>query len=407
MREGWHRVALGELIEKRSDFTTVDSDTEYVILGVKRSGWGFVEREPIYGREQKFTKLMRVEEDDLVYRTITAFEAPSGVVGPEEAGLYVTPQTFPVFRIDEQQLLPEYMRLLTKWPEFHAAMAARCTGSVLRRKTLSVSAFRSIPVALPSPTEQRRITNMIAALDRQLAVSDEVGSSLEEMWWTLAGQLEAEAAGTEMAPLGSIAAIHGGLTKNKKDADRPDAMEAPYLRVANVLRHRLDLSEVSTIVASRSRIKTSQLEPGDLLMAEGGDRDKLGRGAVWRGEVKGCTHQNHVFRARITDEGFHPEFVSSWANSFGKQWFDVNGSQTTGIASISKATLSRFPVPRMTLQDQERWAELLDGVIYQEDLVRAQVERLSTLRANLLTALLSGEHEIPETYDELLEGAAA
>ena len=37
------------------------------------------------------------------------------------------------------------------------------------------------------------------------------------------------------------------------------------------------------------------IQPGDLLMTEGGDPDKLGRAALWAGEIDSCVHQNHVF----------------------------------------------------------------------------------------------------------------
>ena len=40
------------------------------------------------------------------------------------------------------------------------------------------------------------------------------------------------------------------------------------------------------------------LQPGDLLITEGGDWDKVGRTAIWQGELTQCLHQNHVFRAR-------------------------------------------------------------------------------------------------------------
>lgn len=36
------------------------------------------------------------------------------------------------------------------------------------------------------------------------------------------------------------------------------------------------------------------------------------------------------------------------------------------------------------------------------DAARATAEALRTLRSNLLTVLLSGEHEIPASYDALL-----
>lgn len=407
MREGWREVTLGELVTKRDDFTPVEPEEEYVILGVQRSGWGFVERKPILGREQKFTKLIKVEQDNLVYRTITAFEAPSAVVGEAEDDLYVTPQTFPVFRIDTAQLLPSYMKLLTTWPIFHQEMSARCTGTVLRRKTLSVKAFNSIVLQLPPLDEQRRIVDLIGSVDDAIETVNGSSPILERMWWSLASEIELSPSITDTRLLGDISDIHGGLTKNKMDAERSDTTDAPYLRVANVTRRRLILDEVSTITTSAERIRRAQLQDGDLLMTEGGDRDKLGRGAVWRNQIPGCTHQNHLFRVHITDPGFVPEFVMAWTNSFGRMWFDIHAAQTTGIASISKSTLSKFPVPVLSLEEQARWAALLDEVTGSEDCLITYADHLRTLRSNLLSALLSGEHEIPESYDEVLEEAAS
>ena len=33
-------------------------------------------------------------------------------------------------------------------------------------------------------------------------------------------------------------------------------------------------------------------------LTEGGDLDKLGRGHLWKGEIPGCLHQNHIFAVR-------------------------------------------------------------------------------------------------------------
>lgn len=165
MRDGWEDVQLGDLVNRRRDFTSVDREAKYTILGVQRSGWGFVDREPITGSHMKFTKLMRLACDDLVYRTITAFEAPSAVAGPAQAERFVTPQAFPVYRINADRLLPAYMRILTTCSSFHQEMASRCTGTVIRRKTLSQAAFEAIPVALPPLAEQRRIIDLLDSVD--------------------------------------------------------------------------------------------------------------------------------------------------------------------------------------------------------------------------------------------------
>jgi type I restriction enzyme S subunit len=60
----------------------------------------------------------------------------------------------------------------------------------------------------------------------------------------------------------------------------------------------LDLSDVYEIEASEEEIEKLRLRVGDLLLTEGGDADKLGRGTLWRGELPLCIHQNHIFRVR-------------------------------------------------------------------------------------------------------------
>src|SRR5581483_2740257 len=99
--------------------------------------------------------------------------------------------------------------------------------------------------------------------------------------------------------LSDIAEIKGGVQKGAKLDPNEPMREVPYLRVANVQRGWLDLSEMKNIVATERRITELRLQPGDVLFNEGGDRDKLGRGWVWDGQIEECIHQNHVFRARL------------------------------------------------------------------------------------------------------------
>ncbi len=84
----------------------------------------------------------------------------------------------------------------------------------------------------------------------------------------------------------------------------------PYLRVANVQAGHLDLSEIKKIEVLESEVDKYRLLPGDILMTEGGDRDKLGRGTVWGGQISPCIHQNHVFRVRPTADRLLPEFLN-------------------------------------------------------------------------------------------------
>lgn len=182
--------------------------------------------------------------------------------------------------------------------------------------------------------------------------------------------------------LGEIAAIQGGIQVGAKRRPGEALREVPYLRVANVQRGWLDLKEVKTILATEAKIAALALQPGDIFFNEGGDRDKLGRGWVWEGQLPECIHQNHVFRARLHDPAAQPRFYSWFGNTFGMLYFFDEGKQTVNLASLSKSKLSSLPVPLPEVEEQAeivRRVDILLSVAHQLagriDAATAQVER--------------------------------
>ncbi|MFI6241239.1 restriction endonuclease subunit S [Micromonospora sp. NPDC050795] len=169
------------------------------------------------------------------------------------------------------------------------------------------------------------------------------------------------------ATLGEIAEVVGGVTKDSKRQADPSYVEVPYLRVANVQRGYLDLSNVSTIRVPEPRAAALRLQHGDVLLNEGGDRDKLGRGWIWEGQIQECIHQNHVFRARVEGGVLAPKLLALFANSFGQGWFQQNGLQSVNLASISLTAIKNFPVPVPPLAEQQRIVAVLEAVLLRLD----------------------------------------
>jgi len=129
----------------------------------------------------------------------------------------------------------------------------------------------------------------------------------------------------------------------------------PYLAVVNVQDRRLNLGIVKTTEATAEEIDRYRLEKNDLLLTEGGDPDKLGRGTLWDESVPDCIHQNHVFRVRLHDKRFTTRFLSWLVGSErGKRYFLRSAKQTTGIASINMTQLRAFRLltPPLALQTE-------------------------------------------------------
>ena len=133
---------------------------------------------------------------------------------------------------------------------------------------------------------------------------------------------------------------------------------------------------------------------GDVLFNEGGDRDKLGRGWIWSGEIETCIHQNHVFRARIIENCLEPKFLSYWGNSAGKSYFFDEGKQTTNLASINISKLGNLPVPIPPKPEQVRLLSELESYLSRLDAATASLERvqakLKAYRASVLKAAVEG-----------------
>jgi type I restriction enzyme S subunit len=203
--------------------------------------------------------------------------------------------------------------------------------------------------------------------------------------------------------LDEIADIKGGITKDKK-RNPANCELLPYLRVANVQRGHLDLTEIKELPVPREDVQSLLLEPGDVLFNEGGDRDKLGRGWVWNGQIQRCVFQNHVFRARFHLPGsIEPKFISWYANTFGQDYFMAKGKQTTNLASINKTLLSAFPVPVAPLDQQRRIVAEIEKQFSRLDEAVANLKRVKANLKRYKAAVLkvAVEGRLVETEAEL------
>ena len=205
------------------------------------------------------------------------------------------------------------------------------------------------------------------------------------------------------ATLAQLTSIKGGVTVDRK-REPADPVALPYLRVANVQNGYLDLREIKQIAVDRDKAEQCLLEPGDILLNEGGDRDKLGRGWVWQGEIETCIHQNHVFRARPVLEDTPSYFISYYANAFGQPFFMTRGKQSVNLASISLTAISGLPIPLPSFEEQREILRLVEERLQQVEVISRACEtelvRSAALRQSILKQAFSGRLVPQDPADE-------
>ena len=209
----------------------------------------------------------------------------------------------------------------------------------------------------------------------------------------------------------NVADIIGGVTKGRKFNGKRTTM-LPYLRVANVQDGFLDLSEIKNIEALPGDLKKYKLIQGDILFTEGGDRDKLGRGTIWRNEIINCIHQNHIFRARVLKKFIIPEYISFFTKSeIAKTYFDKNATQTVNLASINLTTLGGVPIALAPYEEQKEIVKRIEVLFKKADEIEERYKKakkfVDKLTQSILAKAFRGElvHQDPndEPAEKLLE----
>lgn len=164
----------------------------------------------------------------------------------------------------------------------------------------------------------------------------------------------------------------------------------PYLRVANVQDGFLDLSEIKEIETLPEDIEKYKLEDGDILFTEGGDRDKLGRGTVWRNHIKGCIHQNYIFRARPYHYSILSDYISLATKSdYARSYFFSNASQTVNLASINLTTLGNVPIAIPPLPEQHEIVCRVEALFKKADEIEVRYKKAKAFVDKLTQSILA------------------
>ena len=278
-------------------------------------------------------------------------------------------------------VLPEWLYYFVRRESFRREAKRNFTGTAGQQR-VPAAFLHDAAIPVPPLTEQRRLVDLLSRAEGIVRLRREAQQKAAELipaiFIDIFGDPATNPKGLSVVPLSDVAEVISGVAKGRKLAPA-ESVELPYMRVANVKDGHLDLSEVKTIEIKRSEVAKLLIQPGDLLMTEGGDPDKLGRAALWAGEIDACVHQNHIFKVRSDRSHLVPAYLRSLVGSaYGKAYFLSVAKKTTGIASINKTQLSAFPVVLPPLGHQQDFARHAEAV---ESIARQQVGALSKAEA--------------------------
>lgn len=181
-------------------------------------------------------------------------------------------------------------------------------------------------------------------------------------------------------PLRAVAEVALGRQRSPQHAEGPNMV--PYLRAANVVDGRLDLSNVLSMNFTPNEQRIFSLRRGDVLVTEGsGSLRSVGATAVYDGEIAGTVcFQNTLLRLRPRNDAVDGRFLQWWARATYAAGTFASVASGANIHHVSAQRVRALSIRVPPIEEQRRIADFLDAetarIAGLEDARRQQVSLL-------------------------------
>ena len=390
MRDGWVETTFGEVVVVNPEAARGRADDDEIV---------YVDLSSVSAESGISSELYRGsfgEAPGRARRVIRTQDVLVSTVRPYLRGFALVPEFldgeiastgFAVLRAKPSRILPGLVWAIVGMNNFVDYLMDRATGSsypAVRPDDVSSFSF-----CLPPLDEQRRIVDLVSSVDAFIgALQQQADTARTARNAVLHELLSAGGHDWTESTLGDIAEYINGYPF--KPSDLGDEGTA-VIRIKQLLDPMEKVDRTTVDVPERC-----VLSNGDIVFSWSGTLAVR----VWN---RGSAYLNqHLFRV-IEKTGVSHE----WLPLVIDHAIDdlVEKSHGTTMKHITKQTLLPHQVFLPPLDEQKRIVEIVSAM---DDVIQSTEQAVSdakNLRSGLLSDLLSGEHEIPASYDSLL-GAA-
>ncbi len=406
MREGWQETTLGEVLEpvsKRAGVVNLE-----LVLSVTEKR-GIIPQTEVFKNRiatEDVSKYKVLQPLDIAFNPYLLWCGAIGQWLGHEPGV-VSP-VYECFRASTA-IDARYAGLIFESSVLTPYFNATAIGSIERRRRTTVPVFSRAQILLPPLTEQKRIVDVIGAVDAYVAALESYATAARTARAALLHELlTTNTKGWKETTLGEVLDRSiGGVWGSEVGTDEKDVTVVRSTEFAP--SGNLGFSTGVSRSITAKQLQSRELRDGDILLEKsgGGPQQPVGRVVfvdatipqffVCSNFVQLLTPQRRKAEPRFI-------FLMLWLWHFEGRTLEFQ-AHTTGIRNLRTQDYLGQAILLPPLTEQKRIVDVIgsvDGAIAGAD--RA-AEDARNLRSGLLSDLLSGDHGIPESYDELLAAA--
>lgn len=397
---GWHSVSLSEILKEVDVRAAEAGALDAPVLSLTKN-FGLIPQ------SQRFEhRVARSDVSDykvvrrgwLVYNPYVIWEGAIHVLRTQDIGL-VSP-VYVTFQV-QNGVDPEFLDLVIRSPQILSEFSRLSSGVVQRRRSIKKSGFMGIDLDLPPAGEQRRIADVLRAVELAQRASNRVLTSAQALSQSLMSHVFTYGTGrADSIQSSEVAETRVGLMPRHwhpapiawglNDAQyglsvRGEARgRVPMFRMNSLRKGRMRTNDLQYVEIDDATLARFRLSPGDVLFNRTNSFELVGKTALF--DLPGeYVFASYLVRLRTNRERLLPEFLNYYLNwDLAQLRLRTLASRGVSQSNISASKLKAFEMPFPPIAEQRQIVDILRAA---ETKVRAEERRLAA-DANLFTAVL-------------------
>jgi restriction endonuclease S subunit len=391
MRKGWVQATLKDALEP---IANRPNGKEYPLVLSVTEKRGIIPQTEVFKHRiatDDISKYKVLEPMDIAYNPYLLW---CGAIG-QWKGLTpgVVSPVYECFRVKES-CVPRYLGLIFETGILTDYFNALAIGSIVRRRRTIPSDFIAAPILLPPLPEQKRIADLISSVDSYIeALEQQAECARKSRSAVLHEMLSVGGDGWIATTLGEVATCAGGSAFPVRYQGSNEGI--PFIKVSdmnlpgNEIKIHFASNFISNEIAKKLKVRiwphNTVIFPkvGAALLTN--KRRILSEATIFDNNVMGL----------VTGDELNPIFLLLFMQTIDMNDYVQNGA----LPSISNEIVKGIDIYLPPLLEQERIVDLISSIDGEISAIEKLISQTKNLRSGLLSDLLSGDHEIPESYD--------
>ena len=392
MRDGWTETTLNQVL--LSVLTRAKDNLDYEVLSVTERR-GIIPQTEVFNHRiatDDISKYKVLQPGDIAFNPYLLW---CGAIG-QWKGNYegVVSPVYECFRVRDTDS-PRFVGLIFESGVLTPYFDSTAIGSIVRRRRTTLPVFYEAPIFRPPLEEQKRIVDVVSSVDAYIdALQQQAHSARKARYAVLHELLSAGGDDWTETTLGEIAKWGSGGTPKSDNPFYYDG-DIPWCVIGDLTEGEVSITEKSISEEGLRNSSAKIVEPGAVMIAMYGA--SIGRTGIVA--IPMATNQAIAF-AYVDESKVINRYLFAYLQ-IQKQKF-VDAGQGAAQPNISQTVLKDWPILLPSVKEQNRIVEIVSSMDEVIQSTEQAVVDAKSLRSGLLSDLLSGEYEIPVSYDSLL-----